>query len=85
MGTKFPSPIFEGIFKIVDYRWLKEIHLKLRLVLENGQIVEAIAFNAHEKFEFNSMQDHVRLIYELGKNEFNGKVSVQLRVIYLEQ
>lgn len=84
-GQKFPSPIFEGIFKIVDYRWLKEIHLKLRLVLENGQIVEAIAFNAHEKFEFNSMQDHVRLIYELGKNEFNGKVSVQLRVIYLEQ
>lgn len=84
-GQKFPSPIFEGIFKIVDYRWLKEIHLKLRLVLENGQIVEAIAFNAHEKFEFNSMQDHVRLIYELGKNEFNGKVSMQLRVIYLEQ
>ena len=84
-GQKFPSPIFEGIFKIVDYRWLKEIHLKLRLALENGQIVEAIAFNAHEKFEFNSMQDHVRLIYELGKNEFNGKVSVQLRVIYLEQ
>lgn len=84
-GQKFPSPIFEGIFKILDYRWLKEIHLKLRLVLEKGQIVEAIAFNAHEKFEFNSMQDHVRLIYELGKNEFNGKVSVQLRVIYLEQ
>lgn len=84
-GQKFPSPIFEGIFKILDYRWLKEIHLKLRLALENGQIVEAIAFNAHEKFEFNSMQDHVRLIYELGKNEFNGKVSVQLRVIYLEQ
>ncbi|ALD02428.1 recombinase RecJ [Acinetobacter sp. TTH0-4] len=84
-GQKFPSPIFEGIFKILDYRWLKEIHLKLRLALENGQIVEAIAFNAHEKFEFNSMQDHVRLIYELGKNEFNGKVSMQLRVIYLEQ
>lgn len=84
-GQKFPSPIFEGIFKILDYRWLKEIHLKLRLALENGQIVEAIAFNAHEKFEFNNMQDHVRLIYELGKNEFNGKVSVQLRVIYLEQ
>ena len=84
-GQKFPSPIFEGIFKILDYRWLKEIHLKLRLALENGQIVEAIAFNAHEKFEFNSMQDHVRLIYELGKNEFNGKVSVQLRIIYLEQ
>lgn len=84
-GQKFPSPIFEGVFKVLDYRWLKETHLKLRLALENGQIVEAIAFNASEKFEFDAMQDSVRLVYELDKNEFNGNVSLQLRVIHLEQ
>ena len=84
-GQKFPSPIFEGIFKVLDYRWLKEIHLKLRLALENGQIVEAIAFNASEKFEFDAMQNSVRLVYELDKNEYNGNVSLQLRVIHLEQ
>lgn len=84
-GQKFPSPVFEGVFKILDYRWLKEIHLKLRLALDNGQIVEAIAFNASEKFEFDAMQDQVRLVYELNKNEFNGNVSLQLRVIHLEQ
>jgi single-stranded-DNA-specific exonuclease len=84
-GQKFPSPIFEGVFKILDYRWLKEIHLKLRLALENGQIVEAIAFNASEKFEFDAMQESVRLVYELDKNEFNGNVSLQMRVMHLEQ
>lgn len=84
-GQKFPSPIFEGVFKVLDYRWLKETHLKLRLALENGQIVEAIAFNASEKFEFDAMQESVRLVYELDKNEFNGNVSLQLRVMHLEQ
>ena len=84
-GQKFPSPIFEGIFKVVDYRWLKEIHLKLRLALPDGQIVEAIAFNARDKFEFDAMQGSVRLVYEIDKNEFNGNVSLQMRVIHLEQ
>lgn len=84
-GQKFPSPIFEGIFKVLDYRWLKEMHLKLRLALQDGQIVEAIAFNARDKFEFDAMQGSVRLVYEIDKNEFNGNVSLQLRVIHLEQ
>jgi single-stranded-DNA-specific exonuclease len=84
-GQKFPSPIFEGVFKVLDYRWLKEMHLKLRLALQNGQIVEAIAFNARDKFEFDAMQGSVRLVYEIDKNEFNGNVSLQLRVIHLEQ
>ena len=83
-GQKFPSPIFEGVFKVLDSRWLKDSHLKLRLALDNGQIVEAIAFNAREKFEFDAMQERVRLVYELDQNEFNGKVSLQLRVIHLE-
>ena len=83
-GQKFPSPIFEGVFKVLDFRWLKDSHLKLRLALDNGQMVEAIAFNAREKFKFDALQDHVRLVYELDKNEFNGKVSLQLRVIHLE-
>ena len=53
-------------------------------MLENAQVVDAIAFNAREKFEFDAMQDRVRLVYELDKNEFNGNVSLQLRVIHLE-
>src|SRR5690554_1219214 len=83
-GQKFPQPIFEGIFKILDYRWLKDVHLKLRVALENGQIVDAIAFNAADKYDFDPMKD-TRLVYELDKNVFNGNVSLQMRIIHLEQ
>jgi len=84
-GQKFPQPIFEGIFKVLDYRWLKEVHLKLRVALENGQVVDAIAFNAASKYQFDPMHDSVRLVYELDKNIFNGNVSLQMRIAHLEQ
>lgn len=84
-GQKFPQPIFEGIFKVVDYRWLKEVHLKLRVALENGQVVDAIAFNAASKYQFDPMRESVRLVYELDKNIFNGNVSLQMRIAHLEQ
>ena len=84
-GQKFPAPIFEGNFQILDFRWLKEVHLKLRLALDNGQTVDAIAFNAADKYQFNEMNHQVRLVYELDKNEFRGNVSVQLRIVHLEQ
>ena len=84
-GQKFPQPIFEGIFKVLDYRWLKEVHLKLRVALENGQVVDAIAFNAASKYQFDPIQDNVRLVYELDKNIFNGNVSLQMRIAHLEQ
>ena len=84
-GQKFPQPIFEGIFKILDYSWLKDVHLKLRVALENGQVVDAIAFSAIDKYKFDPMKQHVRLVYELDKNIFNGNVSLQMRIIHLEQ
>ncbi|KGT46275.1 MULTISPECIES: single-stranded-DNA-specific exonuclease RecJ [Acinetobacter] len=84
-GQKFPQPIFEGIFKVLDYRWLKDVHLKLRVALENGQVVDAIAFNAASKYQFDPMQDSVRLVYELDKNVFNGNISLQMRIAHLEQ
>ena len=84
-GQKFPQPVFEGRFKVVDFRWLKDTHLKLRLALDNGQVVDAIAFGAKDKFEFNPMRDDVRLVYELERNVFNGNVSLQLHIVHLEQ
>lgn len=84
-GQKFPQPIFEGIFKILDYRWLKDVHLKLRVALESGQVVDAIAFSAIDKYKFDPMKQHVRLVYELDKNVFNGNVSLQMRIAHLEQ
>ena len=84
-GQKFPQPVFEGRFKVVDFRWLKDTHLKLRLALDNEQVVDAIAFGAKDKCEFNPMRDDVRLVYELERNVFNGNVSLQLQIVHLEQ
>ncbi len=84
-GQKFPHPVFEGNFKVIDYRWLKEAHLKLRLALQGGRSVDAIAFNARTQFDYDPMQDQVHLVYELDKNQFNGNISLQLRVIHLSQ
>lgn len=83
-GQKFPAPIFEGQFQVLEHRWLKEVHLKLKLALDNGQIVEAIAFNALDKYAFDKDQQMVRLVYELDKNEFRGNVSLQLRILHLD-
>ncbi|OTG64226.1 single-stranded-DNA-specific exonuclease RecJ [Acinetobacter silvestris] len=84
-GQKFPSPIFEGRFQVLEYRWLKEVHLKLKLALGDGQSVDAIAFNAQDKFAFDPSIAEVHIVYEMDKNQFNGKVSLQLKLLYLEQ
>ncbi len=83
-GQKFPIPQFEGRFKVMDYRWLKDQHLKLKVSL-GQQIIDAIAFNAADRFEFNPMLGYVDLVYTLERNVFNGTTSLQLQVVYLSQ
>lgn len=83
-GQKFPLPQFEGRFKVIDYRWLKEQHLKLKLVV-GSHSVDAIAFNAKDRFEFDPMLGHVDLVYTLERNVFNGNTSLQLQIAHLKQ
>ncbi len=83
-GQKFPIPQFEGRFKVMDYRWLKDQHLKLKLAL-GQQVVDAIAFNAADRFEFNPMLGYVDLVYTLERNVFNGNTSLQLQISHLAQ
>ncbi|WP_256414021.1 single-stranded-DNA-specific exonuclease RecJ [Acinetobacter sp. 5862] len=83
-GQKFPIPQFEGRFKVIDYRWLKDQHLKLKVSL-GQQIIDAIVFNAADRFEFNPMLGYVDLVYTLERNVFNGITSLQLQVVYLSQ
>lgn len=83
-GQKFPLPQFEGRFKVIDYRWLKEQHLKLKLAV-GPHSVDAIAFNAKDRFEFDPMLGYVDLVYTLERNVFNGNTSLQLQIAYLKQ
>ncbi|MEC8886899.1 MAG: single-stranded-DNA-specific exonuclease RecJ [Pseudomonadota bacterium] len=83
-GQGFESPIFEGIFQVVDYQWLKEKHLKLKLQIDVNHRVEAIGFNFIEKIEQGEIAPKVRIAYSLEKNEFRGQMSLQLRLIHCE-
>ncbi|MCU4368233.1 single-stranded-DNA-specific exonuclease RecJ [Acinetobacter courvalinii] len=83
-GQKFPLPQFGGRFKVIDYRWLKEQHLKLKLAV-GPHSVDAIAFNAKDRYEFDPMLGHVDLVYTLERNVFNGNTSLQLQIAYLKQ
>jgi single-stranded-DNA-specific exonuclease len=83
-GQKFPLPQFEGRFKVIDYRWLKEQHLKLKLAV-GPHSVDAIAFNAKDRFEFDPMLGYVDLVYTLERNVFNGNTSLQLQIAHLKQ
>ncbi|AZM39597.1 single-stranded-DNA-specific exonuclease RecJ [Acinetobacter sp. WCHA39] len=83
-GQKFPIPQFDGRFKVMDYRWLKDQHLKLKVSL-GQQIIDAIAFNAADRFEFNPMLGYVDLVYTLERNVFNGNTSLQLQISHLAQ
>ncbi len=44
-----------------------------------------LLFNAAGRFEFDPMRDHVHLVYEIDRNVFNGNVSLQLRIVHLNQ
>lgn len=84
-GHQFTQPVFEGTFEVAEHRWLKETHLKLRLRLGNRQFVDAIAFGAKDKFNYDPGNETVRLVYALDRNQFNGRTSLQLRVAHLQQ
>ena len=74
-GQGYPEPQFDDVFDVVDFRWLKEKHLKLKLRKE-GRAYEAIQFNA-EKVD---PADSVRLVYQLALDDWRGGDAVQLVV-----
>nr|WP_298891734.1 single-stranded-DNA-specific exonuclease RecJ [uncultured Acinetobacter sp.] len=83
-GQGFESPVFEGIFQVDDYQWLKEKHLKLKLQIDANHSIDAIGFNFVEKIEQGEIAPKVRIAYSLERNEFRGQMSLQLRLIHCE-
>lgn len=82
-GQGFDPPVFEGIFHIEQWQWLKDQHLKLSLRLSNGQWIDALGFNLRHRVE-EPQEKRVRLIYRLEENVFREESRLQLRIIYLE-
>jgi len=73
-GSGFPAPIFRDTFTVLHQRLLKGKHLKL--FLQRGmQRFDAIWFNHAE-----TLPERAELAYRLDRNEWNGRVAVQLVV-----
>jgi single-stranded-DNA-specific exonuclease len=82
-GQGFPEPVFDGEFKVLQSKVLKEKHLKLVLADELGQLVDAIHFNSD--WCYRPPAEKVRIVYRPNLNTFRGKQSVQFIVDYLEE
>lgn len=82
-GQAFPEPLFDGVFKVLDKRVLKDAHLKMTLEHDSGEVFDAIAFNERGEWITSAVQ-YIRIAYKLDINEFRGRKSVQLMVDYVE-
>jgi single-stranded-DNA-specific exonuclease len=82
-GQGFPEPQFDGKFKLLNVRVLKEKHFKLLVQPENSDIaIDAIAFNQTELHP-EGLSDELHLVYRLDINEFRGNTSLQLIVAHI--
>ena len=82
-GQAFPMPVFDGEFKVIDYRIVGEHHLKMTLQVINGQnTIDAIAFN-YQNYDWNNRADIIHAAYELDVNCFRGIESAQMMIRHL--
>jgi single-stranded-DNA-specific exonuclease len=83
-GQGFEEPIFDDCFEVLSSRIVAERHWKLVLRMPGtDNVLDAIAFNAVE--DLPQMPDRIRAAYRLDQNEWQGRVSLQLRLEYLEE
>lgn len=83
-GQLFPEPVFDDVFKLVNWRIVGEKHLKMDLAkADTGQYYTAIAFNKTD-VDLPAGDDNIRIVYRLDVNEFRGKRSLQLIVQHIE-
>jgi single-stranded-DNA-specific exonuclease len=89
-GQAFPEPLFNGNFRVISQRILKDKHVKLVLSPDNEShgetLLDGIVFNhfdgsepEHEK----QLPESVELVYKLAINDFRGQQSLQLIIDHI--
>lgn len=82
-GQNFPEPRFDGRFRVLNYRILKDQHLKMTLQYpHSSHTFDAIAF-----FQAQNIIDNVELIhcaFKLDVNEWQGRRNLQLIIDHFE-
>jgi single-stranded-DNA-specific exonuclease len=81
-GQGFPSPVFDGDFRVMSQRVVGEKHLKMTLQPAHGDSqIDGIAFNTAV---LPAGCHQVHMAYRLDANEYRGIVSPQLIVEHIE-
>ncbi|WP_430755204.1 single-stranded-DNA-specific exonuclease RecJ [Magnetovirga frankeli] len=81
-GQRFPEPLFDGRFRILQRRIVGEQHLKLRLRPEQGPELDAIAFFMAEHRDHPG--DELHAAYRLDINHYRGEQNLQLQLVHIE-
>jgi single-stranded-DNA-specific exonuclease len=83
-GQLFSEPVFDDVFKVINWRIVGEKHLKLDLAKEeSGACYAAIAFNKTDA-DLPAGDNNIRIVYRLDVNEYRGKRKLQLIVQHIE-
>lgn len=77
-GQGFPPPLFEGEFEVIEQRILKDTHLKLTLRNHHS------THNAIWFFHADELSKRIRCTYQMQRNDWNGKTSVQLLLTHAQ-
>tara|TARA_Y100000588_G_scaffold184579_1_gene198485 strand:- start:710 stop:2446 length:1737 start_codon:yes stop_codon:yes gene_type:complete len=81
-GQKFPEPLFDGSFAILQKSIVSETHLRMKLQpLGEPVTIDAIAFGA-AKQSWAQSTDVIHATYRLSVNEYRGTRSLQAIVEY---
>ncbi len=78
-GQRFPEPLFDGYFQLIQQRIVGERHLKVVLAL-GEQLYDGIWFNIDVTQWPNPNVQWVQAAYQLDVNEYMGKRTLQLLI-----
>lgn len=76
-GQAFPTPLFCDDFEVLEWRVLKERHLKMLLATDCGSEVHAIEFNG---WNGAAPEPRVRIVYQLQCDDYGRRRATQLLV-----
>ncbi|MBX2869256.1 MAG: single-stranded-DNA-specific exonuclease RecJ [Acidiferrobacterales bacterium] len=82
-GQKFPSPVFDNEFRVIQQKVVGERHLKLKLATRD-RTLDAIAFGQVEAGESPEKLNKIKAAYRLDINDFRGTRSLQLIIDHFE-
>lgn len=81
-GQGFPEPLFDGCFEVVQWKVLKERHLKL--VLRGPGMIEPINAIHFSGWSGNAPGSRVHVAYRLVSDDYRGGQAVQLIIESLQ-